>query len=541
MRKRTYLVAITLVIAGLLTVVSASAMVQTSQTEKQKLTVVINNTPTIEGREMAMGTSENLAFRPMPRAATPVAIGTHPAAASDSYGNVVVGFEADDGSGMNVWFTTSIDSGATFNENAVGWQFINPPSYPDIDSCGDGRFIGAITPNYLDDEGSQLHKITTADPNNIPDGWNAVYWTWTTVGSGYYDFKSVACAGYTEGSTNDTWSYGGHSMIGTYNHATPIVDTPFFCYQGNSAGSGWIYRLDTSKIGCTSTAMDIDQETNYGFAAYTYDNAGNEDIYVYENDFGTWQPYSTSYIHPDIKEVTINSAGNDTAIDITALNNNVIIVSQRDGNIVAYYSSNALSTVNEVTIDSGAVNPRVAFSDEGKATCSFIKSGQVYISLTEDGGATWSTPEAVDEPENIDVPSELRASDTCSLGVAWQQADGNVYYAAAGSPPPVPPILDITGITGGTKVTATIGNTGGSAATNVSWTMTITGGILHRVNKTYTGNIASIAPAGSQGITSTGMILGLGKITITIKATCAEGASKTVSAAGKVLIIFIKI
>lgn len=537
MKKTTYLVAITLVIAGLLTVVSASAMVQTSQKQEQKVRVILNYEPVIEGIDMAMAQSENFAYRPVPLSAVPVATGIHPAAASDAFGTVVAGFEAED----NVWFTTSIDSGASFNENAVGWTFTSPPSYPDADSCGDGRFIASVFPNYLDADGSQLHKFTTADPNNIPDGWTGVYWEWTTVGSGYYDFTKVAVGGYTEGTTNDTWSYGGHSMIGTYNHATPIVGTPFFSYQSNTGGSAWIYRLDTAKVGGTSTAMDIDQETNHGFALYNYNNAGNMDLYVYENNFGTWVPYSGSYMHPDVKEVNILSAGNDTDVDIAALNNNVIIVSQRDGAIVAYYSENALTTVNEVTIDTEGVNPRVAFSDEGRATCSYVKSGQVYVSLTEDGGATWDTPAAIDEPENVDVPSEFKASDTCGLGVVWQQLDGNVYFANVGSAPPVPPILDITGITGGTKVAATITNTGGSPATNVTWTMTITGGILGRINKTYTGNIATLAPAGSGAIQSTGIVLGLGKITITITATCDEGVTKTVSSAGKVLIIFIRI
>lgn len=538
MKKTTYLAAITFVIAGLLIVVSASAMVQTSQTQEQDLIVTIDYEPKIEGRDIAMATTLEPANKPVPLAATLVATGIHPAAASDSYGNVVAGFEADD----NVWFTASIDSGATFNENAVGWTFTNPPSYPDADSCGDGRFIASVFPNYNDDEGSQLHKFITADPNNIPDGWSGSYWTWTTVGSGYFDFTSVACGGYTNGSAEDSWAYGGHSMVGTYNHATPIVGTPLYSYQSNVGGSAWIYRIDSTKSGGTSAAMDIDQETKHGFAAWNFNNAGNMDLLVYESNYAKWVIITgTSVGHPDIKEVTITSAGNDTSIDIAALNNTVIIVSQRDGDIVAYYSYNACTTVNQVTIDTGAVNPRVAFSDEDKATCSYVKGGKVYVSFTEDGGATWSAPEAIDEPENVDVPSEFKASDTCSLGVAWQQADGNIYFAQVGSAPPVPPILDISGITGGTKLTATITNTGGSAATNVDWTIKITGGILGRINKTYTGNIATLAPAGGQAIQTTGIVLGFGKITITISAVCDEGASKQVSSSGKVLILFIKI
>jgi len=537
MKKTTYLGAITLVIAGLLIVVSASAMVQTSQIQPQKPTVVIKNGHEIEGRDIATAKSLQTANRysPVPRAAVLVATGTHPAAASDSLGNVVAGFEADD----NVWFTASIDGGASFNTNAVGWVFTNPPSYPDADSCGDGRFIGAILPNYLDNDGSDLHKVITADPNNIPDGWSAMYWTWTTAGAGYYDFTAVACGGYTKGDpAEDAWAYGGHSMVGTYNHTVPVVGTPFFSYQSNSGGSGWIYRFDTTKTGGTSTAMDIDQVKLHGFAVWNYNNAGNMDIYAYENNFGVWQPYGSSQIHPDIKEKTINSVGNDTYLDIAALNDHVIIVSQRDGDVVAYYSANALTTVNEQLIATGAFNPRVVFTSEGNATCTFIKDEKVYFSTTEDGGATWSTPEAINEPENQNVPEEFKGADVCGLGALWQQSDGNIYFATIGS---LPPILDISGITGGTKVSATISNTGGTAATNVKWTMEITGGILKRINKTYTDTILTLAPASPQTIQSTGLILGLGKITITISAVCDEGASKQVSIEGKVFIFFIKI
>ena len=538
MKKTTYLGAITLVIAGLLIVVSASAMVQTSQIQPQKPTVVIKNGHEIEGRDIATAKSLQTANRysPVPRAAVLVATGTHPAAASDSLGNVVAGFEADD----NVWFTASIDGGASFNTNAVGWTFTNPPSYPDADSCGDGRYIGTMVGNYLDDEGSDLIKCFTADPNNIPDGWpDAMYWIGTTLGAGYYDYTSVACAGYTKGDpTEDAWAYGGHSMVGTYNHTVPIIGTPFFTYQSTSVGNAWFYRMDTTKTGGTSTAMDIDQTLLHGFAVWNYQNGDNMDIYAYENNFGVWQPYGGSYIHPDIKEKTINSVGNDTYLDIAALNNHVIIVSQRDGDVVAYYSANALTTVNEQLIATGAVNPRVVFTSEGNATCTFIKDQKVYFSTTEDGGATWSTPEAINEPENQNVPEEFKGADVCGLGALWQQSDGNIYFASIGS---LPPILDITSITGGTKVSATITNTGGTAATNVKWTMEITGGILKRINKTYTDTILTLDPASPQPIQSTGLILGLGKITITISAVCDEGASKQVSIEGKVFIFFIKI
>ncbi|HVQ01342.1 MAG TPA: hypothetical protein VMT57_07490 [Candidatus Thermoplasmatota archaeon] len=537
MKKTIYLGAITLVIAGLLTVVSAGAMVRTSQSP-QTPTVIVKTGNEITGRNVAMAKSLEPIRRnsPVSRSAVVVATGAHPAVSSDNNGNVVVGFEAQD----NVWYCPSIDYGATFNAQAVGWQFNNPPSLPSVDSCGGGRFIATLVPNYQDDDGGDVQQFTTSNPNDIQNGWTGVYWKGTDLGDGYYDYQSVACGGYTKGDPNeDAWAYGGISMIGTYNHSDPVVGTPFFFYQFDNTGYGWFYPMNTTKSGGTSTSMVIDPVTLHGFVCWNYNNSGNMDIYAYENNFSNWSEYQGYPIHPDIKEAEIYSAGNDAYVDIAAFNDNVIIVSQRDGNIVAYYSADALTTVDEVTIQTGAVNPRVMYNSEHKATCSFVKDGQVYFSTTDDDGATWSIPKAIDEPENQNVPAEFQSADISGLGAVWQQVDGNVYFASTTGA--LPPVLDITGITGGIKVGATISNTGGADATNVIWTIKIIGGIFKRINKTYTDTIVSLPVDSPQKITTTGFVLGWGKITIAISATCQEGASKQVSTTGKLLLIYIKI
>jgi PKD repeat protein len=104
------------------------------------------------------------------------------------------------------------------------------------------------------------------------------------------------------------------------------------------------------------------------------------------------------------------------------------------------------------------------------------------------------------------------------------------------------PTLVLSSLTGGTGiVSAVIKNTGDGAATNVQWTITVTGGIFHRINKTFTGNIATFDPGADQTITTTGKIFGLGAITVAVSATCNEGSSSTLSGTGKIFIIFIKI
>jgi hypothetical protein len=166
------------------------------------------------------------------------------------------------------------------------------------------------------------------------------------------------------------------------------------------------------------------------------------DVYISVMDFGTWEPYSGYVIHPDVTDLVIEATGNDNQIDISALNDNIIVVSERDGDIVAYYSTDGLVTMTESPIATGAVNPRIVHTNDLTATCTFIQGGSVYYSTTEDGGQTWSPPEIIDEPENSDVPGEFMAADVCGFGAAWMNsADGNIYFASLGGAPPGAPTI----------------------------------------------------------------------------------------------------
>ena len=75
------------------------------------------------------------------------------------------------------------------------------------------------------------------------------------------------------------------------------------------------------------------------------------------------------------------------------------------------------------------------------------------------------------------------------------------------------PQLDIE-ISGGIGITATITNNGDGDALEVPWEITITGGVLGLINKTYSG-ITSI-PSGATETVKTGLFFGLGKIQVTV-------------------------
>lgn len=89
----------------------------------------------------------------------------------------------------------------------------------------------------------------------------------------------------------------------------------------------------------------------------------------------------------------------------------------------------------------------------------------------------------------------------------------------------------------GIGVGANIANTGDAPATDVEWTISVTGGILKLIDKQFTGTVSSIDVDADEDIKS-GLIFGLGKIAITVSAECAEGVDDEATGEGTQIIIF---
>ena len=106
-----------------------------------------------------------------------------------------------------------------------------------------------------------------------------------------------------------------------------------------------------------------------------------------------------------------------------------------------------------------------------------------------------------------------------------------------GFPLPPRPVIEIGDITGKIGITTVVRNIGDSDATDVEWTITVTGGILNLINKTVSGTIPVLNVDAEEAI-SLCLFFGLGSILISVMVSCNEGSSDEETAEGKILIFF---
>lgn len=92
----------------------------------------------------------------------------------------------------------------------------------------------------------------------------------------------------------------------------------------------------------------------------------------------------------------------------------------------------------------------------------------------------------------------------------------------------------------GFGTTCTIKNGGAANATNVSWTITITGGLLNRIHKEKTGTIASMT-MGSGDTVKSDILFGFGSIIIVVTVGSNEGAYNQKTVNGIQLLLLTKV
>lgn len=526
--KKTYIWAITLVIAGLMIASAASIPAATDETktsgvvvekldlEKQTLDMAVSGEKELKQLPMPLDTNPAFAFE---------GDQLHPGFGRSINGNHMAAYR-DDVTEQVIW-TFSADDGASYDP---GVYYDTGSDYPSIKLWEGERFFGTMVPNYEDLNGAATYVFEAADATDTGT-YALTYWDWSA--HGWSDILDIEMG---VDNSQETWAWGLNALVASTTYTTPaIIDGPFINYQTDDAGQGTISWY-TGYDGCDHADAEIDPITYQTYAVYDHDNGANFELVVRLDDFTNWDGASSIS--------TISGAGNLQCPAVAAYDDNVVILAETDeyGNkdIICIYGNVAAPSASFVadSVDD-EVFPDVRHAEDDTYVCTFVSNEVLYTSTSEDGGATWSDPEEID-----DCVEEYKTADIADFAAQamYELHNGDDIDIWRVDPlyEILTPILEVTSITGGIGVTATIKNTGTAAATNVELGLTVTGGILGLINKDITDTVASLAIDEEVTIKS-GLIFGLGAIDIEVTATCDEGSSVSGSATGTQIIIFTSI
>jgi hypothetical protein len=320
----------------------------------------------------------------------------------------------------------------------------------------------------------------------------------------------------------------GYGAFGSYYDGMSMLQTAPAKYPAMAAGSERMYMVfqvdlpepdGGTQIGFKATHADLDPASPTFI--YTGDQVNACDKYA-DIEVWPWQQYLV---------------GEDP--DVAAEGLNLCIVYSHEGKVKCHYTSTHPTaehtnqpeyTFSNTVIDDGAY-PAVHMRG-GKTYCAYVKNGNCYQTISEDGGATWSAPTQLNEVDGTVVAEEGSIA-VIDLGTVWtdnRNGAKDLYIAAGGGGDIA--VVEIKSIAGGVGVTAEVTNTGTAAATDVAWTIDLEGNLVF-LGGHAEGVISNLAPGDTVQIKS-GFPLGFGPINI--KVTAGE-ASKTAS--GTLLLFFI--
>jgi hypothetical protein len=528
MKKTIYLVAITLVVAGL--VISSAASMPISKGQANSLKVEKSN-------KVAQKLSVPTQYMTIPSQQVASTLDTTPAieAAGDqvhpTFGRSVSGIHMaaykDVDTGEIIW-TYSNDDGASYDPG-IYYSGLGG-DYPSFKLWADDRFFGTYVTDFNDLGGGATYLYEVNDATQLSDTTlnPLTYWDWSSYG--WYNMldADIACD-----NSQNTFEWGVSSYIISTTYGSTYIDGPTIVYSDEAtAGSGWISWYYYN--GCAHTDVDIDPTTDYSYAVYDWNDASTWKVLARVNDFDQiMNGFDTIY--------EITGAGNLQYPAVAAYGDKVVILAQTDENgnsdIICLYSDSKLTSVQQAFVVSDVANemyPDVRADADGNFVATFVKDDTLYTTTSEDGGATWSAPESIDSTVAEYKGVDITDSAVQALFEKDNGADIDIWLTQLAQEPQIP-IIKVLSIAGGFGVSAVITNEGTADATNVDWTIHVTGGILGKINKTVPGTIASLTIGATETVKS-GILFGLGKISITVTA-----GSDSMTAAGKQWIIYTKV
>jgi hypothetical protein len=420
--------------------------------------------------------------------------------------------------------TISTDGGNIWQPFHFDWGEYN--TNPAVTFSGNRAVAGWIHDPSVLEANPLIYIIEEEGDLTDPAGWQYSSWYWQDYNAfNWHDLDLAGCLPYEE----KPFFWGIGSFIGSVEHEdwTFATEAPFIMtdYSDIWPDLG-LYIFGMSPItqwnNSLTSSVDIDQSTENGYLVCDFLNISDEtyDIGILEAPIPTlwennvvWYYYeisggaSTSYINPDISV--------SEGLGVVACETN------ENGNqdIICFYSQNGFNTTTKIFIANSPddeTNPSIV-SHEGEVQCTFIKNGNLFVTISTDNGETWSEPQQIND-ESGTVIAGWSSSDLTTGGyTVWtddRNGNSDIFFDTITGV--ANPIIEITDIAGGFGVSVVIENTGTGDATDVQWSIDVEGGLV--LLGGHTEGIIPILIAGDNISIKTGFVLGLGSVTITASA-----------------------
>ncbi len=344
----------------------------------------------------------------------------HPALADAGDDNLAYSYEYYDG--VNplsfIFLNGSVDGGENWVSGYVSGVY--GCTYPSMDYWGTGtKFYGTFVPPLTFQNGAAFAIVS------IPRTDSAIYWSvsWAAWNpQGWYGMKmaEIACDNSLE-----SWNWGIQSAIlsrATGNPAYDVHDGPHILYLLNSTYSMLSYYLNLDS--CRTTSADIDHVTLKTYAVYDRYDSDDEQyqLFVRQDDFGDWD--STFALEKNFVD------GNQHIIYpvVAAYNNAVLVIAATyndslpdDKDIVCWYTDDGdLDSLNKMSVVAATAEPEnfpeISHVEDSTFVCTYVSNNILYATRSNDGGAHWSVPEQVSNPDDI-VVEEYRTADISEAGL----------------------------------------------------------------------------------------------------------------------------
>ena len=525
MKKTTNILAITLVIAGLVITSAAGLSLENkSEIKNEEFGIAIQ-----QSQPLACVKAESNAI--MDDESFLVFDGEydayHPSISPAPAGGYFAMMETSEDD--SIWQPSMFQSADGETWDPVLTALYDNAQYTDMDSNSQGTFgtFGAspdLSGNIIIMQGE------------IADGW-----VWAFGDNGYADLYYNRIASYDDPEYSSVW--GTSVLTGT----DPSFNTgvPYIFYQEVGPNTYGLIGWMNNRYGYVHADVDVDPVALYGYNVY--DHEDGDHLFVRVVNEGVWQYNSGQdyYYHDNVKTLDIDETEFTLMYPaVGAYDDTVIVLAQTSNDeIICYFSDNALSTYQSIIIDEG-LYPEIQIIDENTAYCTYIKDDNLLYAMTEDGGESWGTGEAlIDSVVDPDWRAVDLNDETIVPLAIWQDARGDnndIYFGAFADVQP-PAKLEVTIQTGlGIGVKVMVKNIGGTDAVGVEGVITVTGGIFNRINTTAPTDIGALAIDEEVEIKS-GLILGLGSIDITAEATAPDALPGSDAATGKNLFFLTKV